>query len=55
MPFCFNWKISRLCQTLFKDLDMSKETLLTFNPLSKVFIPQNLFIDGNCLVSIDFT
>ena len=35
MPFCFNLKISPSCQTLSKALGMSKETLLTSNPLSK--------------------
>ena len=35
MSFCFNLKISPSCQTLSKALDMSKETLLTSDPLSK--------------------
>ena len=35
MSFCFNLEISPSCQTLSKALDMSKKTLLTFNPISK--------------------
>ena len=35
MQFGFNLKISPSCQTLSKTLDMSKKTILTFNPLSK--------------------
>ena len=33
MPFCFNLKISTLCQALSKAVDMSKKTLVTSNPL----------------------
>ena len=35
IPFCFNLKISPLCQTLSIALDMSKETFLSSNLLSK--------------------
>ena len=35
MLFYFNLKIRPSCQTLSKALDMSKETVLTSNPLSK--------------------
>ena len=35
MPFSFNLKISTSCETLSKNLDMSKKTLLISNPLSK--------------------
>ena len=33
MLFCFNLKISTLCQALSKAVDMSKKTLVTSNPL----------------------
>ena len=34
MPICFNLRISHLCQTLSKALNMSKKTLLTSSPIS---------------------
>ena len=49
MPFCFNLKISPSCQTLSKTLDMSKKTILTFNPLSKD-IELSWVIDSSWLV-----
>ena len=48
MPLCFNLKISRLCQTLSKALDMSKKNTSNTSKISVVIANRWLIQASPC-------